>query len=50
MTMHLTILSSTVKHEQFLTRQSKDNKITHSNVTYVYIYIFLSDYTIIQTA
>jgi len=28
-----TILSSTVKHAQLVKRQSKDNKITHSNVT-----------------
>jgi hypothetical protein len=25
-----------VKHEQLVTRQSKDNEITHSNVTLVY--------------
>ena len=33
-TMHFTILSSTVKHAQLVTRQSKDNEITHSNVTH----------------
>jgi len=39
MTMHFTILSSTVKHAQLVTRQPKDNEITHSNVTQG-LYIF----------